>query len=41
MAFWRDWWRSRDILDEPIEPVPPAYMPAPAEPVRISDIQER
>ena len=38
MAFWRDWWRSRDILDEPIEPVPPAYTPAPAEPVCISDI---
>jgi PRC-barrel domain len=41
LAFWRDWWRSRDILDEPIEPVPPAYMPAAADPVRISDIQER
>jgi hypothetical protein len=28
MAFWRDWWRSLDPLEEPVEPVPPAYMPA-------------
>jgi hypothetical protein len=28
LAFWRDWWGARDALDEPIEPVPPAYTPA-------------
>lgn len=27
MDFWRDWWRSNDALDEPIEPVPPSYAP--------------
>jgi hypothetical protein len=26
LEFWRDWWRSRDALEEPIEPVPPAYV---------------
>ena len=24
--FWRGWWRSRDALEEPIDPVPPAYV---------------
>ena len=28
IAFWRDWWGSRDTLDDPIEPVPPAYSTA-------------
>ena len=37
IAFWRDWWGSRDTLDDSIEPVPPAYSPA-VEPVR--DIHE-
>jgi hypothetical protein len=41
IAFWREWWGSRDTLDEPIDPVPPTYMPDPAEPVRINDIQAR
>jgi len=25
MDFWREWWHSHDALEEPIEPVPPAY----------------
>ena len=25
LDFWRDWWKSHDALEEPIEPVPPAY----------------
>ena len=25
IAFWREWWGSRDTLDEPIDPVPPTY----------------
>ena len=27
MAFWREWWARGDTLDEPIDPVPPPYMP--------------
>jgi hypothetical protein len=40
--FWRDWWKSRDALEEPIEPVPPAYVSPPAgdEPVA-SDLRAR
>jgi len=41
ITFWREWWGSRDTLDEPIDPVPPTYMPEPVEPVRINDIQAR
>jgi hypothetical protein len=26
LEFWREWWHSRDALEEPIEPVPPAYV---------------
>ena len=29
LDFWRDWWKSRDALEEPIEPVPPAYASPP------------
>ena len=39
MAFWREWWGSRDSLDESIDPVPPAYMPEPAVPVRVNDME--
>jgi sporulation protein YlmC with PRC-barrel domain len=38
IAFWREWWGSRDTLDEPIDPVPPTYTPEPVEPARIKDI---
>jgi hypothetical protein len=41
MSFWRDWWHTRDTLDDPIEPVPPAYAAAPPEPIHDGDIQAR
>ena len=41
IAFWRDWWRSRDALEESIDPVPLTYIPEPAEPVRVSDMEAR
>ena len=40
IAFWREWWGSRDTLDEPIDPVPPTYMPEPAEPARTRHTSE-
>ena len=41
IAFWRDWWRSRDSLDEPIDPVPLTYTSEPVEPIRVSDMETR
>jgi hypothetical protein len=35
MDFWRDWWRSRDTVDESIDPVPPTYAEIPPEPVPV------
>jgi hypothetical protein len=41
IEFWRDWWRSHDALEEPIDPVPPTYVSPATDEASQADLRPR